>query len=102
MQAAGIDCISHLLLLVDACRGFTGNCLAACRYWHTSKHQRALDYGLIAKDNKIFDGAGTAVYEIPKDDNYTGWAGYNESAHVCRISGPLGVVERNSSGLWCI
>ncbi|WIA35977.1 hypothetical protein OEZ86_004357 [Tetradesmus obliquus] len=71
-------------------------------YWATSRHQRALDHGLFAKDNTIFDGDGNAVYTIPKDDNYIGWAGYNESAHVCRITGPSGIVAHNSSVLWCI
>jgi hypothetical protein len=61
-----------------------------------------LDYGLSAADNKILDGNSNVVYEIPKDDNYIGWAGYNESAHVCHITGPLGIVQRNISGTWCI
>jgi hypothetical protein len=49
----------------------------------------------------MLDGDGNLVYELPKDDNYNGWAGYNESAHVCRVTGPIGVVRRSLSGLLC-
>lgn len=57
---------------------------------------------MFVKDNRILDGEGKKVYEIPKDDNYIGWVGYNESAHVCRITGPPGILQRNASGIWCI
>jgi hypothetical protein len=73
-----------------------------CRYWHTSKQQRALDYGLTVRDRKMLDGEGKVVYELPENDNYSGWAGYKESAHVCRVTGPPGVVKRKASDLWCV
>lgn len=50
----------------------------------------------------MYDGDGVAVYDIPPGDNYIGWAGYKESANVCRIAGPVGIVARNESGLWCV
>jgi len=76
--------------------------LIACRYWYTSKHQRALDNGLSANGSHILDGEGNTVYARPPGDNYKGWSGYNESAHVCRITGRVGVVARNASGMWCV
>jgi hypothetical protein len=45
----------------------------------------------------MLDGEGNLVYKIPENDNYIDWAGYNESAHVCRVTGPVGIVEQNSS-----
>lgn len=71
-------------------------------YWYTSKQQRGVDLGLNARDSKMYDGDGVVVYDIPPGDNYIGWAGYKESASVCRITGPIGVVARNESGLWCV
>lgn len=71
-------------------------------YWYTSKHQRALDHGLNGGGANIVDGDGKIVYEKPHNEDYAKWAGYNESAHVCRITGPVGIVHRNASGLWCI
>jgi hypothetical protein len=71
-----------------------------CRYWYTSKQQRLLDYGISMRDNKVFDGDGNKLYDIPK--SYAGWAGYNESAHTCRLTGPLGVVNRTGAGVWCV
>ncbi|KAF6252391.1 hypothetical protein COO60DRAFT_1553242 [Scenedesmus sp. NREL 46B-D3] len=69
-------------------------------YWYSSRHQRQLDYGIYSKENKVFDGDGNLLYDIP--GSYAGWAGYNDSAHTCRLTGPLGVVNRTGTGVWCV
>jgi hypothetical protein len=74
--------------------------LFGCRYWYTSRQQRMLDYGLSVRDNMLLDGDGKKLYDIPK--NYAGWAGYNDSAHTCRQTGPLGLVNRTAAGVWCV
>ncbi|WIA43700.1 hypothetical protein OEZ86_010130 [Tetradesmus obliquus] len=71
-------------------------------YWYTSKLQRHLDFGVSVsmKDKKVFGGDGKVLYDIPQD--YANWSGYIDSTHSCRLTGPIGVVNRTESGVWCV
>lgn len=76
-------------------------------YWQTSKQQRMIDRHLeVSTCNGtkcLMDANGTVLFRVPT--RFTpegGWAGYNETLPICRVTGKLGVVSNTSSGLICM
>jgi hypothetical protein len=56
-----------------------------------------LDRGLAIRGNQLFDADGKLIVALPS--SYAGWAGYKETAPMCRVTGHLGAVTGNSTVL---
>ncbi|KAF6251793.1 hypothetical protein COO60DRAFT_1557243 [Scenedesmus sp. NREL 46B-D3] len=69
-------------------------------YWQTSKEQRQLDHGLVIRGSQLFDAHGRLIVALPA--SFAGWAGYRETAAMCRVTGRLGAITENTTELICI
>uniref|UniRef100_A0A383VII7 Uncharacterized protein n=1 Tax=Tetradesmus obliquus TaxID=3088 RepID=A0A383VII7_TETOB len=69
-------------------------------YWQTSKEQRQLDHGLSIRGSQLLDADGKLIVSLPS--SYASWAGYKETAAMCRVTGRLGAITDNSTELVCI